>query len=623
LVLRAHALTAAIAFGIFLFYFAPYLIHHLRLPIGFDPPWYIWRAQVIASEGLGRGSLASRPGYPLLSVVIGALTRLPQIRLMIVLSLLLLPLFALTTGAFVRFGTGAGRTAWVLVVVTSAVVVGATDLAGENLATLLTITLCIAACALLAASAKGHANLWASVGLLVAAGLVHWDFLGLVGAVLMVAAILSWRSSGEAGKTGFRSPAPLRSRLLASAAVLGVGVTLAIVFLLRAPLNTVELPQSTSIWLWKFVFKLPPEAIPATAGICVAVLGSRISSQWTPEPSTRAIVEAWVIVMLAGVAVGLGTFTVPPSRFLDLLVAIPGGIGGGMAILSLTRLAERTIVPRTPRGRSALRIMVPSVLVSILIPFTVIRWYSYSPSITEARLAEARLADRYISTLPAARQVVFLVSYPDEPQWLAPKERAIRIALSPQHQSRSHIFVGELPDVLGGRMTPASDRYAGEVSAIYWRDVQKILPARPVVLILKEMATPQFQQAVEAGASIAGPGVAVVRGPEPPRFEPLSPLASGMSLPAAVGWAAAILLLLGVAGIWWVDALLGTGRDLPAKLGLAPTLGAGALLLGSFVAAVAGFRLSGGAGVCTYMGVALSGGLVWLWKRRLQDHRTG
>src|SRR5439155_976593 len=41
--------AAALALGTFLLYLAPYPLRHARVPAGFDAPWYIWRAQYVAT----------------------------------------------------------------------------------------------------------------------------------------------------------------------------------------------------------------------------------------------------------------------------------------------------------------------------------------------------------------------------------------------------------------------------------------------------------------------------------------------------------------------------------------------------------------------------------------------
>src|SRR2546428_6160114 len=67
--------TLGLSVAIFLFYFAAYPIRHLKLPMGFDPPYYVWRAQYLASQGIGAGGTAARPGPTIPSGIFARPTR--------------------------------------------------------------------------------------------------------------------------------------------------------------------------------------------------------------------------------------------------------------------------------------------------------------------------------------------------------------------------------------------------------------------------------------------------------------------------------------------------------------------------------------------------------------------
>src|SRR6266542_1723520 len=141
----ALLLGLGLSMAIFVLYFAAYRLRHLILPVGLDPPWYVWRAEHFTARGLGTGELAARPGYPVLSAILGSLTGLSQLETTVVLSLVLVALLALGVGSFAEAGLGFGRWRWVIVVAAAAVVVGPTHLVGENLSNALNITLEVAA----------------------------------------------------------------------------------------------------------------------------------------------------------------------------------------------------------------------------------------------------------------------------------------------------------------------------------------------------------------------------------------------------------------------------------------------------------------------------------------------
>src|SRR5213594_1634134 len=69
------ALAAGAAFvAVFLLYFLVYRVRHFSLPLGWDTPWYVWRADFVAHVGLGPLDTASRPGHELLSGTLESLT---------------------------------------------------------------------------------------------------------------------------------------------------------------------------------------------------------------------------------------------------------------------------------------------------------------------------------------------------------------------------------------------------------------------------------------------------------------------------------------------------------------------------------------------------------------------
>src|SRR5207247_2465750 len=83
----------------FLLYFLAYPIRHLTLPVGFDPPWYVWRAEHLTALGVGTGEPAARPGHPVLSAIHGSPTGPSQLETTAAPSLLLVALLALAAGA--------------------------------------------------------------------------------------------------------------------------------------------------------------------------------------------------------------------------------------------------------------------------------------------------------------------------------------------------------------------------------------------------------------------------------------------------------------------------------------------------------------------------------------------
>lgn len=610
------AIGLGLALGIFVFYFLAYPIRHLSLPVGFDPPWYVWRAEHLTTLGVGNGELAARPGYPVLSAIVGSLTGLSQLETAVVLSLVLVSLVALAVGAFAREGLGFDRWRWAVVMATAGVVLGPTHLVGENLSNALNIALEIAAVVPLAAFIGGKRGMAAAVMLLVASGLAHWDFVALFAVVLGVAFLMALPSSQRERARGVTAIRTESGALAALVAWTG-GILLVVVGgVLRAPLRTIEIGNDELLFRRKFRTDVARLIVPAVAGLVGpwALSGAAVSE----APGRRRrfavrLLQAWTYVMAAGMVVGLLSLAVPPARFLAHLVALPGAITVGAGLAALARRARRWSLGS---GRSAgrwpaiasLGVMVVA-LAALAVP-GVLRWYRYPVLLEPAAVQQSRTADRYLATLPPHQPVIFLVDYRGRPGSLSAvlKERTIRMGLSPERQLDAHFFVGALPDLLRGQRTPAPDERAERFTRRYWEDVRPLLGTEPAVVILRAMAQADYREAVSVGARVVAPDVAVLRGPAAPgEIRAALPPNEVPSLPVGIGYGLAVLALLWVAGAGWARALFGPGHAPETLAAMAPVMGTAMLMLGGLAAAEVGVRLSLAGAVATYFVVSLSG----------------
>jgi hypothetical protein len=614
---RTAVIALGLALGIFLLYFLAYPIRHLTLPVGFDPPWYVWRAERLTALGVGTGDLAARPGYPVLSAILGSLTGLSQLETTVVLSLVLVSLLALAVGALARVGLGLDRWRWAVVVAATGVVLGPTHLVGENLSNALNITLEIGAVTCLAAFIGGSRGMAAAVILLVASGLTHWDFVALFAVVMAVAFLMALPSSIRERERGLPAIRTGSGALAALGASVG-GVLLVLVGgVLRAPIRTIEIGNDELLFRRKFRTDVARLIMPGLAGLVGpwALFPRQGFLGGEPEGRRHAfavrLLRAWTYVMAAGMVVGLLTFALPPARFLAHLVALPGAITVGVAVAAVATWVRRRV---QRRSRSRLWPSVASIavvvlaLASLAIP-GVLRWYRYPVLLEPAAVQQARTADGYLRTLPSNRPVVFLVDYGGRPGSLSAilKERTIRMGISPERQLDAHIFVGTLPDLLAGRRTSAPDERAERFTRRYWNDVQPVLATRPPVVILRAMAQAEYRVALSMGGREVAPNVIVLRGPTPSdQITAASPPSEVPSLPAGILYGLLILILLWVAGAGWTKALLG-GSPAKTVASLAPVTGAAVLIVGGLTAAELGVRLSLEGAVATYLAVSLSG----------------
>ena len=89
-------------------------------------------ASLMESERLAIAPVAlDRPGHALLSSVLGSVTGLTQLRLAVVFPLLLVSVFALALGAFVRTCFGVDRMGWAVTVAVAGPLLGTTRLVGD------------------------------------------------------------------------------------------------------------------------------------------------------------------------------------------------------------------------------------------------------------------------------------------------------------------------------------------------------------------------------------------------------------------------------------------------------------------------------------------------------------
>jgi hypothetical protein len=616
-VARTAAIGLGLALAIFLLYFLPYATRHLSLPVGFDPPWYVWRAQHLTAQGVGNGDLAARPGYPVLSAILGSLTGLSQLETTVVLSLVLVGLLALAVGAFAESGLGLDRWRWMVVVTATAVVVGPTHLVGENLSNALNVALEVAALVPLLVFIDGGKGMGAAVVLLVASALAHWDFAALFGTVMGVAFLMALPSSLRERRHGRPAVRTEAGALAALAAWAGGIVMVTVVGILRAPLRTVELGNDELLFRRKFRTDVVRLAVPAALGLAGPwVLGGLAADGDSPKRRRRFAVRflrAWTLVMAAGMAVGLLTFAVPPARFLAHLVALPGAITVGAIVIALAARGPSVVLGTRAPGRKAHGEIGAAVAMIALAALTVpgaLRWYRYPVLLQPAAVQQARTAGRFIEALPPGEPVVFLVDYTGRPGSLSAvlKERTIRMGLPPAHQLDAQVFVGTLEDLLRGRRTPAPDVRAEQFTRRYWEDVRPVLATSPPVVIVESMAPAGYRQALAAGARVVGPGVAILRGPSVPgRVEGASAPREVPSVPAALLYGLVFFVLLWVAGTGWTWALLGPGLGAEALVGVAPLVGAAGLMVVGLGAAEAGMRLSLGGASVVYLAVTLGG----------------
>ncbi len=622
------AASGAAATGVAAMFLGLYRARGFRLPVGFDAPWYVWRGRFVSARGLGSLGTSARPGHEVLAAVLGAVTRRGQLELAVLLPPVLAAAFALALGALLWSALGPDGRRWLVAVALGGTILGGTRLVDENVATLLFLAVLVAALVPLVEHAAGsrarptrparwrRPPFWGAMALLVAAGLAHWLFLAVFAPMLAMAVALLLPAALRERAAG----RPFAETDVGALATVGaaVAVTMAVLIgaVLRAPIDTIEVKEDPARFLPKlrtdalrlFVPGLAPVAVGGAAAL--AVRGDR--------PGRRvllALLAGWTVVSLGGIAYGAATLKLPPHRFLELLIVVPGVAAVAEAVVWTASRVRRRMGGAGPRVGWALAIVAAGALV---VPGTLAWYRSGGPQvwIDAAAFRQARTASAYVASLRADQPFVVLVSpFGTAGALSVPlKERTIRMALPADREASLHVFPGEPGDALAGRRTLAPGAAVNAATLPYWQDVRTVLPNDPPIVILQAFAPKEFRSAVATMSSaVVGPGVAVLRGPAAP-----APLAAGPGpdafpgIRAAIAWTVVVLALLFAAGAGWTGLFLGRGVRPAVLFGSAPAVGAGMLILGGVLVSRAGVGLGGAAGVATYAVVTVAGAASWV-----------
>jgi hypothetical protein len=615
------AACAVLALAVAGAYLGIYRARRFTLPVGFDAPWYIWRASYLSAHGMGPLGTSIRPGSAVLAAVLGGVTGRSQFTIAVLIGPVLAGVFAIGMGGLVWACLGPGRWRWLAAVVVGGCVLGGTRLVDENVATLLFLCIAVAALVpLVTAAVAGRRSGWGrglsvAIVLLVAAGLVHWLFLAVVGAVLGLAVFFVARRSAAQVREGV----PLvrtESGTLGGALVGAGAIVAAVVFgVLRAPANTIQVKEDPE----RFIPKLTNDASRLRLWLLgpVSVLGAWALAAGGPRPRPRrravllAILAAWAVVTLGGIAFGVATKKLPPHRFLELLVVVPVVVAIAEAV---GWLADRV---RSRRGVAA-GWLVAAVATAILAVPGVYAWYASGapkPWITQEALREARIMAAWAEQPSASGPFIVWVSPfgPAGTLSAALKDRTLRAALPPDAQQRFHMIAGSL-----GAWIADGDPFEGlspamRASALpYWRDAAPLLNrGTGAWLFLRAFNPSEFAQLRGSnGSRPLGAGVILAAGGRPPA--PIHVPDAKFAYPGALGtasWALVILLLMGVAGYGWTRVVGGPDAHPAIVFGLTPAVGAAVLVLVGSVVSRAGAGLGGAPGWLVW-GATTVGGLI-------------
>jgi hypothetical protein len=636
------------AMAVLAFFLAIYKVKNYAMPIGYDTPRYLFQTTLVGDLGLAhvphilpppKKSLATRTGFPVTLLTLSGLFKRSTFEMAALVPPVAAAAVALALGSLISWGLR--RNAWELgavtvIVGTSAVMVRlvAPEAYVDNL--LSAAALCAALVPIVSAIRDGP-GLGCAVVLLGAGAVIHPQFFALfaliLGLVALVYAPTSWRSWRRGEVPLLRSPSARLGIILAAGSALGA------VGLLASVRNwPIGARQTRSELVEKLHVDLPLYRFPLT--VPLAALGTAVLAPLALRPASRkesserpgdsrlrftarfllVLSLVWGLLTLAGVIHFNSGSRTAAHRLLSFLLPLPllmavGIIGLGRAVAARTGIVVGAAVVLAGLGTVAFlgfRDLYVNLPAQRGIEFMDV-----------GKIRGAATAGTYLERyVPKDRPVVFVIddSGPNPLSWVPEMGYMIRSVLPTERILNSYVYVGDPENYLAGRPTsrPIPKVYNGLLRRRFWPTIQRILPKRPVALLLASYndAYDRFV-AAHRGSEVA-PGLAVVSGPRPstslqtPAF-PRGP--RGVIRTGALG--VGTILVLAVIGIGWALAALPRSLRSFELAALSPALGLAALVATGMIVDALGFRLGGPGGTLTPVLAAASGGLAaWLALRK-------
>jgi hypothetical protein len=569
-----------------------FVAHDLRFPVGPDAPVYLWWMRAAGHDGLS--VVGQRPGTPALMLTVAGTLHLSPVAATAGMEVAAGVAVGLASCAFARMCEGASRPVWVL----GGVLAGtfAVHLVAGYLSNLLFAVGFLGACAALSVGRR-RATV-AAVLLLGGAGLAHPQFLVPGAATLLLVAgwaLVVRRDGREFGRIAWT--------VGGAAAVVGAGLVSMLIgpaplsgdtsrdgFLRHAGLRDLVRAAYADRFVHRWTRYVQWVSLPLAAA----------GSLRTRDTGGR-ILRAWLLVIVAGIPVGLVTGLFPADRLITFGYAVPILAGFGTVWL-YGRLAASRGGPRLAAGACA-------VLVVTMMAGAFIAWARQTPFTTEGQITQLEVLNRYVAGTPADATIVVRVDSGDDATTFAATQAANLI--------RASVPPDRIPDV---NIVVASDRVTGPpdeerrlLSEITAREARAAIADANGRVLFARLGTffPFWlTHAVEpVGGPLDGPTVAPgvqidAQGFEPsPAPEPIDPLEPS-STAGIVGASLAVLAFLWIAGYGWAR----TALDRTSAVALAPAFGAAGLTLVAVVAERAGLPLSGWVGPTVASVLAGAGG---------------
>ncbi|HEV8572466.1 MAG TPA: hypothetical protein VGR49_05405 [Actinomycetota bacterium] len=576
------ALVTLVALGSL--FLLPYWVHDFRFPVGFDAPYYVWRAHVTAADGLDPIGTV-RAGMPLLLATLMGLTGQNGLTLVVVVPVILVGVAGLGGAAMVRAGTGVGAR-WVPVLASMTWLgFGRVGMIGGHHDNVLNAALVLPAFAAACLAAAGERGAAAVAILLTGAGLAHWPFHLYAVAILLFGLALFFVVQVRRGERDFATV----SRILA--ATLASGAFTALTFLAPPPQGGIGLKLVPDVLRQRFLNRLG--MFERYVALPLAIPGAVVMLR-DPVPSGRArarrflvcLLAAWMGSVVVGGLLQFGGVPVAGARLLNYFFVVPV-LAGVACVWAASRLA----------GRGTLGRLVAAVaLLAVVAVFGRLVWgveRTREPWMESAGVDQAASAGAYVSRYAPGREALLLLS--------------VRQGISPDKPGhRWNVVLAAVPPDQVARTTWSTES-PREYLSLENQGGSPEDASSPVVLVVKRYNQEGFREAVDLGAPLVAPEVAVLQGPAPIGFEPPASGPRASTSPASLaGIGVLVVAALFLSGSGWSAALL--PADPVLRVTIAPALGTATLCL----AALAWDRVGLGLWGLRAIGpLALSAGLGW------------
>ena len=531
----------------------------------------------------GLSVIGQRPGTPALMLSVAGTLHLSPVAATAGLEIALGVAVGFASCAFARACEGATRATWVLAGALAGLF--AVHLVAGYLSNLIFAVAFVGTCAAVGAGRR-RATL-AAASILGAGGLAHPQFWvpGAAVLVLVAAWALLVRRDGEEF-----------ARLAATVGGAGLLVVAGLVSMLIGP-SRLSVDTSRDGFLRR-------------AGLGDVVRGAYLDRfvhrwtryvQWVSIPLAalgylRArgtggrILRAWLVVIVAGVPVGLLTGLFPADRLITFGYAVPILAGFGTVRL-FGRVSATRAGPRLALAGCAL-------LIVAMAAGSFLAWHRQDPFIDPVQAEQLEVLNRYVAATRPGTPVVVPIDPRDESVTFDATTNAnvVRAAMPPGRADDVFVVVPPL-----ARGEPTEERRA--LSDITTRESAAAIAradGRAITAVLGAFVPLEERSALGASEEVA-PGVWLGGAPPVPAeavdaLEPSSP-------PAIVGASIATLALLWIVGYGWAR----TAMDSTAAVALAPAFGLAALTLAAIVAERLGAPLDGWLGP-TAVSIGAGGG---------------